>query len=83
MDIKQTVILPHCDDNVSFFVPFVGIAVRLSGLFWRIAPVDDCFDASCLDQLFIFLLLLSCSGFRQAEPLILAEEEAAALLSRQ
>ena len=41
----------HSDDDISLFVPFFDIPVRLGHLFQRIASIDDRFYLSCLNQL--------------------------------
>ena len=45
------VLLPYGDDDIAFFVSRVDVSVRLDHTLQWIAPVDDRFDLSRLDQL--------------------------------
>jgi hypothetical protein len=42
----------HSDDDISLFVPFFDIPVRLDDLFQRIAPINDHSDFSRFNQFF-------------------------------
>ena len=42
----------HSDDDISLFVPFFDIPVRLGHLFQRIASINDRFYLPRLNQLF-------------------------------
>jgi hypothetical protein len=42
----------HRDDDISLFVSFVDISVRLDDLLQRIAPIDNRFQLSCFSKLF-------------------------------
>ena len=42
-DLLVFVILFHSNDDISLFVPFVNIPVRLNNLFKRIASINDRF----------------------------------------
>jgi hypothetical protein len=42
----------HRDDDISLFVSFVDIPVRLDDLLQRIAPIDNRFQLSCFSKLF-------------------------------
>ena len=57
--------MPHGDDHISFFVPFVHVAVRLGNLLQWIDPVDDRSDLPRFNEFFeedeIF-------GFRRRPP---------------
>jgi hypothetical protein len=46
------VVMPHSDDHIPLFVSLFDIPVSLGHLFQRIAPINDRFYLSCLNQLF-------------------------------
>ena len=42
----------HHNDDISLFMPLIDIPVRFRNLFQGIAPINDRFYRSCLNQLF-------------------------------
>jgi hypothetical protein len=50
--LSAVVVLRHSDDDVALLVSLVDIPMRLGDLFQRIAPIDDRFYLSRLNELF-------------------------------